>query len=190
MLQPCHLSTLCYAVCLWDTNNYERSRKLFNIAIHYGFFTLLAIVVPDLINKTDILELEIFWIHHYILLVMPLYEIWINRFPLSNNDSYWYWYWAAVAYGGFAHFAAQNPAALVSGINVNYMLFPPPRVPWPLNTKYYRVFFTATFFFLPWVWGYVVPRVVSLIKSLLILDLKNTYNKQSPTQDSTHNHKN
>jgi len=156
MFQPCHAATLLYLYCLY-TKDYTRATKAFQIGLHYMFFTALAIAVPDTSQLHLPFEVLNFWVQHYTLLLCPLYLLVNRRFILSPS-------WALTSYsvgmGMLFHFTFQLPAALLSGVNVNYMLWPPPGVP-PIATKHnYRVLLSCVFVPLAIFTGYYLPKLV------------------------------
>ncbi len=122
------------------------------------FFTALAIVLPDTAQLQLPFEVVNFWVQHYALLLLPLYMLLTHRFPISPA-------WAVTSYSigigmGF-HFLAQLPAALLSGVNVNYMLWPPPGVPdLVLLSKHHRIYLTMVFVPLAWLTGFALPKLV------------------------------
>ena len=101
---------------LYSTDNYRRAYKIFNVAMHWGYFPFLAVIFPDTNDLILPYEVEMFWIHHWVLLAYPLYTILVNRFPLDRHNSYYYW--LAMGFNGFMHYLVQTPAGFVSGINV------------------------------------------------------------------------
>jgi len=156
MFQPCHAATLLYLYCLY-TKDYSRATKAFQIGLHYMFFTALAIAVPDTAQLQLPLEVTNFWVQHWALLLCPLYLLVNGRFILSPS-------WALTSYavglGMLYHFVTQLPAALLSGVNVNYMLWPPPGVP-PIATQTnYRIMLSLLFVPLAIFTGYYLPKIV------------------------------
>eukprot|EP01111_Echinosteliopsis_oligospora_P007076 TRINITY_DN2166_c0_g1_i1.p1 TRINITY_DN2166_c0_g1~~TRINITY_DN2166_c0_g1_i1.p1 ORF type:complete len:281 (-),score=53.34 TRINITY_DN2166_c0_g1_i1:19-861(-) len=159
MLQPCHAATALYLYCMY-TSNHKRATKVFQIALHYMFFTALAIALPDTKQLILPFEIENFWIQHYVLLFTPLYLLISGRFELKPS---WRLTAMAIGLGGYFHFLAQCPAGLLTGVNVNYMLWPPPGVPSSFATEHYRLMLTALFMMLATSTGYVLPRIANLL---------------------------
>jgi len=161
LLQPCHTTTFLFIYCLLSTN-YPRASRVFQIALHYSFFTILAIAVPDLGQLRLPFEILNFWIQHYILLLTPLYLLFFStRFPLEPSVST-----TLLALGllGLFHYVLQLPVAMMTGVNVNYMLWPPPGVPTVYTGPYYRQAFTITFIILGTTMGYILPKLALLIQ--------------------------
>jgi len=170
LLQPCHMATLLILYCLYTTNH-QRAVVVFQISLHYTFFTILAIAVPDLSQLHLPLEVTNFWVQHWALVLAPLYLLFFsNRFPLSPSVPTTL---LAIGFGGLFHFLAQLPAGMVTGVNVNYMLWPPPGVPPLYAGQNYRQVMTVTFIFLATVTGYLLPRIALALNKRN----KNTSNK-------------
>jgi hypothetical protein len=161
LLQPCHAETLLLLFCLYSSN-YKWAATTFQISLHYTFFTILAIAVPDLTQLHLPLEVLNFWVQHYALLFTPLYLlVFSDRFPLTPSIPTSL---LAIGLGGLFHFALQLPAGIVTGVNVNYMLWPPPGVPPAFAEKNYRQTLTVAFIFLASVTGYFLPKIALLLQ--------------------------
>eukprot|EP00026_Physarum_polycephalum_P013647 Phypoly_transcript_14069.p1 GENE.Phypoly_transcript_14069~~Phypoly_transcript_14069.p1 ORF type:complete len:278 (+),score=37.18 Phypoly_transcript_14069:57-890(+) len=156
MLQPCHAATAIYLYALY-TKDYRKGCQAFQIGLHYMFFTTLAIAVPDTTQLQLPFEVTNFWVQHYVLLITPLWLLASRRFELHPS---WGLTVYAIGLGMVLHFFAQLPAALLSGVNVNYMLWPPPNVPFIYASHWWRVNFTLTFIPLAWMTGYLLPTLV------------------------------
>jgi len=154
MLQPCHAVSAAYLYTLY-TRDHRKATTVFNISLHYMFFTALAISVPDLSQLHLPFEVSNFWIQHYVLFFTPLYLLFSGRFPLAPSKPLFLF---SIGLGLLFHYDLQLPVALLTGVNVNYMLWPPPGVPAIFTTTYYRVYLTQCFIFLAWVTGYVFPK--------------------------------
>eukprot|EP01116_Phalansterium_solitarium_P022302 TRINITY_DN7314_c0_g1_i1.p1 TRINITY_DN7314_c0_g1~~TRINITY_DN7314_c0_g1_i1.p1 ORF type:complete len:317 (+),score=90.91 TRINITY_DN7314_c0_g1_i1:82-951(+) len=123
MLMHCHAATSCYLYSMY-TRNFNRAQKVFNLAIYYSFFTLMAIFAPD---TRDLLlpgEIINFWVHHVVLLVVPIYLYLSGHYQLDLSAAYNLR--LAIGIGALFHYDVMLPVALYSGKNVGYMLWPPP----------------------------------------------------------------
>jgi len=162
MLQPCHMATLCYLYCLY-TKNPQRGAAAFRISIHYLFFTVLALLVPDLTQLHLPFEVTNFYVQHIFLLLAPIHFLVSKRFPSDNitmADTL-----IAIGVGGLFHFNVQLPAAILTGVNINYMLWPPPGLPPFVANKYFLLILSQFFVVLAWFSGCVVPRVIGKLSS-------------------------
>eukprot|EP01112_Ceratiomyxa_fruticulosa_P023960 TRINITY_DN943_c0_g1_i1.p1 TRINITY_DN943_c0_g1~~TRINITY_DN943_c0_g1_i1.p1 ORF type:complete len:281 (+),score=39.16 TRINITY_DN943_c0_g1_i1:183-1025(+) len=152
MLQPCHVATTCYLYTLY-TKDHNKAQRVFEISFHYMFFTILAILVPDLSQLQLPYEQTNFWVQHWFILLTPLCLLfYTKRFhlvPDFKNSL------LAIGIGGLFHFDVQLPVALITGINVNYMLWPPPGLPSFASQPNYRYYLTAGIVTLAFLSGYV-----------------------------------
>jgi len=127
MFMPCHCATACYLYCLW-TKDKRRAELAFNVSMHFLFYTFLAILLPDFRGLTLPFEITNFWVHHWILFIIPLHLIVTRHYHLERTKSLYY-YAHAVCWGGLVHFDVMGVAGLLSGLNVGYMLHPPKHTP-------------------------------------------------------------
>lgn len=138
MFMPCHLITLIWIyVCLSKgRSNYNFCVYLATLASVYHWGPVSAAVFPDWGDHKFWLEGPIFALHHGMLVAMPFY--WALRYrllPLSWGFVC-HMTWVAM----FVNCGFYTLISYLSGLNVNYMLYPPPKVAlWGLlNTPYYR----------------------------------------------------
>ena len=126
MLQPCHMNVMVYMYLFspWTNSNLSKIPHLiFNIILHQSWGVLMAIAQPDLRDTTQFLEKEFFWFEHYVLLAIPAYCIWTERFHLIPLNK-------ALAMASFFILAAYHSlllstVSLVTATNLNYLLAPP-----------------------------------------------------------------
>ncbi|KAG0371281.1 TMEM164 family-domain-containing protein [Gamsiella multidivaricata] len=152
LLQPCHMSAMMLIIILAGPKSKKWPHILLNVYFHIMWGTMLALLSPDLRDYDLFFEIENFYIEHYLLLFVPFYMIWSNRYviwPVSID----------VAFMSFSLFALYHSfilssMALLRGQNLNYLLMPPPG---PLQAfgKWYRpvmyafcVFLTMSRYFL------------------------------------------
>jgi hypothetical protein len=81
MFAPCHVTTMFFIVSIFASSR-ERAAWAFNIGLYYSFFTLLALAVPDISMLTQPFSVFFFYLHHWLLVLVPLYYIHLDRFPL------------------------------------------------------------------------------------------------------------
>lgn len=127
LLMPCHCATACYLYCLYSKNK-RNAEITFNVSVHFLFYTFLAILMPDFRSLTLPGEIINFWLHHWILLVIPIHLICTNYYNLEASKRVYY-YLLAACWGGLVHFDIMGIAGLLSGLNVGYMLHPPRHTP-------------------------------------------------------------
>lgn len=192
MLMPCHVATAFYLYCLF-TPNKQAAEHVFNISVHYMFFTWLAIAMPDLRGLKQFGEIFNFWVHHWILCFIPLHVIITGHYKLDRTNNYYFKIAAVV--GLFVHFNMMSIAGLISGHNVGYMLAPPTKTPLGENL-WFRWSHSAFMVIMGWICAYIIPPILIKFGGWLGLnDLhkqhngKNAHNAVS-TKDQTANGKN
>jgi len=182
MFMPCHFTTACYLFSLWVPDK-SRAEEAFNISVHFMFFTWLAIALPDHRGLTQFGEVLNFWVHHWVLLLIPLYWIgsghFVVRQPLHDRHRY---FKLAISAALLVHFDVMAMAALNSGHNVrsvvdlrlligcyvfacSYMLRPPPKT--PFTGTWFRWAHIALLIFSGWFCGYILPPLIVRLTTLL-----------------------
>lgn len=167
MLMPCHFVTACYLYILWHPNKYS-ANVAFNISIHYQFFTWLALLLPDHTGLTQNGEIINFWLHHWILFFIPIYLIFTGQFTLDKTDHHYFQ--MAICLGGLVHYDIMLIAALSTGHNVSYMLFPPPKS--PIAGPLFRIGHQIFLILMGWVGGYLIPNAVVSLSNRFISNHK------------------
>ncbi|KAI0236031.1 hypothetical protein L0F63_004545 [Massospora cicadina] len=138
LLQPCHVNLVVLIFILNFPKKYTLPHFVFNIFVHGIWGTLLALSAPDLRGYDMLLEVENFWFEHYLLLFAPFLLMFTGRYVLWPPSF-------AVGILAFSFNALYNvpflsTLALLTGLNVNYMLSPPPGI-LEVFGPYYRVAF-------------------------------------------------
>jgi hypothetical protein len=139
LAMPCHLITLlwCYVLLSKGRKNYRECVYLATLAGLYHWGPVSAALFPDW-NDHVFKRAEglVFVVHHGLLCLMPFY--WAFRYDLVPMSWRFSWHYTALA--TFINIDIYTLLSYVSGLNVNYHLYPPPKVMhWPfLNTVYYR----------------------------------------------------
>ena len=138
MLMPCNTIWIMHFVHAFLPGLTANSRHVLSqLSITYFGLPVVAIATPDLSDLTLPFEVEYFFINHALLLVFPIYWVSSGRVSLlppagtakgestvSGNFAKWYAF--ACACFALFYFAFVTPVAIYSGINLNYMLSPPP----------------------------------------------------------------
>jgi len=142
MLQPCHLNSFALFLFTYLKQTKITIMCLF-VTLQYSLLTVLAIISPDLTPLTLPLEQFFFWVEHYLLLIYPI-MLGLNPTVLKMGPKDRPWLFIlSFSFALFVHYGVQAPVSLYSGININYMLFPPPNpVQHLLANEIYRIFFT------------------------------------------------
>jgi len=167
MMMPCHTVTLCYLASLYS-KKHSTAEFIFNVAVHYMFFTWLALLLPDKKGLTQYGEIPNFWIHHWVLFIIPIDLI--STFHYRIHHTGHYHFKIAAATGALLHFDVMSIAGIISGHNVGYMLAPPP-----------KTVFTGTFFrwghamfliVMGWFSGYIVPWIIIRVRETVVYIFK------------------
>jgi len=151
---PCHMATLCYLYCLY-TKSKMNAEFMFNIALHYMFFTLLAILLPDHAGLTQPGEIFNFWVHHYILLLIPIHIIFTKHYNLNSSNAFFYR--MAACLGGLFHYNVYVLLGLTSGHNIGYMICPPSKS--PFQGKYFRFWHALVLLVMGALCGFILPKI-------------------------------
>jgi len=133
MLMPCNTIWIMHTIHAFGPGLSANSRHVLSqLSITYFGLPVVAIAVPDVSDLTLPWEVEYFFINHAILLVIPIYWVSSGRVSLlpskreSTVGNFVAWHAFACACFGLFYFALVTPLAVYSGINLNYMLSPPP----------------------------------------------------------------
>jgi len=156
MLMPCHVATVCYLYCLY-TKSKRNAHIMFNISMHYMFFTWLALALPDHRGLQQTGEIANFWIHHWILFIIPIHLIYTKHYIIDHTNNYYFK--LAVCIGMFIHFDMMSISAIMSGLNVGYMLRPPPGTPLGKG-EWFRWGHATAMIVMGVICGYLVPFLI------------------------------
>ena len=135
MLMPCNTIWIMHFAHAFLPGLSANSRHvLVQLSITYFGLPVVAIATPDLSDLTLPFEVEYFFLNHALLLVFPIYWVSSGRVSLLPNntidesavDNCARWYMVACACFALFYFVFVTPLAVYSGINLNYMMSPPP----------------------------------------------------------------
>ncbi|KAL7549927.1 hypothetical protein ACHAWF_013182 [Thalassiosira exigua] len=131
MAMPCNvLWTIWTALCFLPLNA-QTMHVMYQVIIPYTSLSVVALATPDTSDLKMWMEIPFFFFVHYALIVYPIYFLVSGRISaLSANDgivsNFAKWWALASAYFALFYFGVGVPLSLVFGINLNYMLSPPP----------------------------------------------------------------
>jgi len=162
ILMPCHMTTLCYLYTLW-TKSKEKAEIMFNISVHFMFFTWLAMLFPDHTGLHQQGEILNFWVHHWILLIIPFHLIIVKQYRLDTSGAYYYR--LAAFLGGLFHYDVYVFLDIISGQNVGYMLCPPPKS--PFQGKYFRFYHAGLLIVMGILCGFVIPQLINRLVAMV-----------------------
>ena len=124
LLQPCHMNLMTFIILfMMDPAESIVPHLIFNAVLHLNWGAFLAIATPDLRDCDLFLEYEIFWIEHYLLLIIPVYCMIMKKFVVFELS----FPVAVTAFmvKAFYHSFLLSAVALRTSINLNYVLVPP-----------------------------------------------------------------
>ncbi|KAG5509161.1 hypothetical protein JKF63_06170 [Porcisia hertigi] len=146
LLMPCHVFTAMWIyIFLCDRpHQYGSGCYLASLLVDWAWGPMTALIQPDWGDNQYFWERYIFFVHHGLLLFLPVY--FVTRYNTLRLD--WahlcHLTWVSTAF----NFAFLTPCALVLGLNVNYQLAPPrlsSAAPAVLSTVLYRPAFVPVF---------------------------------------------
>jgi hypothetical protein len=162
MFMPCHVVTAFYLYSLFHPDK-AYAQAAFNISVHYQFFTWLALALPDHNGLNQTGEILNFWIHHWLLVIIPFYIIFTRHFEMDKRSHYYFK--LAICIAGIIHYDVMLLSGLFTGQNVGYMIFPPSKS--PAKGPFFRVTHMIFLVFMGYFGGYVIPQIlISLSKRL------------------------
>jgi len=76
-------------------------------------------------------EIEYFWANHVLLLFIPFYFLLTSKVPAASGGivDFLKWWLLSCSTTGIFYFAFATPLSILSRLNLNYMLSPPPVPP-------------------------------------------------------------
>lgn len=164
MLAPCHAVSTLYIYILLQ-KDYIKATTMWNITLFFSFYPMLALISMD---GTDFIfpgMCEVSYAQHIVLAILPFYLLWVDRLPIEKHRLAFFQQSMLTAV--LFCWNIQLPVALVSKINVNYMLWPPPAAATEfLGGELYQFKFCLFFATFHAVAGYGFPAFTSLLKTI------------------------
>lgn len=138
MLAPCNvLWILAMVLHFHPSLSASKFRQIIQLFSTYIMLPIVALAVPDVSDLTLFAEVPMFFLHHTLLILIPVYYVVTGRVSLltegggggsfmvgaSSNARHWL---MGCAYFTLLYFPIVSLVGIWSGINLNYMLSPPP----------------------------------------------------------------
>mmetsp|Transcript_45508 Transcript_45508/g.95538 ORF Transcript_45508/g.95538 Transcript_45508/m.95538 type:complete len:329 (-) Transcript_45508:168-1154(-) len=163
MAMPCNvLWTMWASLCFLPIPTQIR-HIMYQLTVPYTSLAIVALATPDVSDLKMWMEVPFFFFMHYALLVYPIYFLYSGRIsvlPSSTGSdgmvsNFLKWWTLSCAYFALFYFGVAVPLSVVFGINLNYMLSPPPSPDDMISGPNFRLQSTlccaAVFFFIQFV---------------------------------------
>jgi vacuolar-type H+-ATPase subunit I/STV1 len=105
---------------------------MYQLIIPYTSLAVVAVTTPDTSDLAMWMEIPFFFFMHYALIGYVIYFLRYGRIsvlPYGKDgivSNFVKWWTLACAYFGLFYFGVATPLSLKLGLNLNYMLSPPP----------------------------------------------------------------
>jgi len=176
LLQPCHVGSALFVHVLSGGNIWSVALAL---STGYGYF--IALLSPDPGVLAD--GWFLFYVQHVLLGVLVPCFIVTTRKDVRLMCTDWRWRVLVACSAQLYHWVLLAPVDYVSGVNVNYMLCPPPIVDgWPAWAQpFYRPVISAASFILSQVFLQLTTLVVVMFERMFgwVLSLTPKLNRQT-----------
>ena len=165
LLNPCHTITMV-EIYLLAAKPSKLSFCTLRVLIHYVHVTLVAMLFPDTLARQFPGETAVYWIQHtMIFFIVPPYLVYIWGPECLEPFTDWAWPCLGGITCGVQNFYMLQPVAILTEVNLNYVLCPA-RVD-PFNGPYYRtaaVFHQAALLL---TFGKIYTQIFKLVLRLL-----------------------
>lgn len=139
ILNPCHVITTIQIFLLAAPPTSKTVTALFRIHMHCLYGAILAILFPVLNTRKRCLELEVYWIQHFLILITPFYLLRTGVGGVYTVEALNDMSWAALTQGllFLYHFLILQGLGMVTQVNLNNIICP--AVSDPFSGPNYRI---------------------------------------------------
>ena len=156
-VMPCNMQWLLMVVLCYGPTNWRPA--ILELQLSYLGGAFVALAVPDLTDLSMFGEMEFFFFNHGILPFIPLLYLqngsYTTRTSLATHIEWWA---ISCAFFGIFYFTVVTFLAVLTGLNLNYMLHPPPGQDVCIGEwyRFYSIGLLSLLFALSRLLGYVV----------------------------------
>ena len=179
MVMPCNMKWMLYAALCFGPRRIQPT--ILQLLMSYTGLAFVAVATPDTEDCIMFLEKPFFFVNHYMLLILPLVYMWNGSISIKNLSlsTHFLWWVVSCVYFGLFYIPVVTPLGVISGLNLNYMLNPPPDQSLCIGDNY-RITSTICCAVMFALWRGVMVLAESVITSISIRVSPKTANKKSP----------
>ena len=134
MGMPCNVLWTMWMILCFVPLPTQTMHIMYQLIIPYTSLAVVAVATPDTSDLAMWMEIPFFFFMHYALIGYVIYFLKVGRvsvLPFDNTtegivSNFLKWWTLACAYFGLFYFGVATPLSLKLGLNLNYMLSPPP----------------------------------------------------------------
>ncbi|GBM70442.1 Transmembrane protein 164 [Araneus ventricosus] len=126
ILNPCHVITTIQIFLLAAPPTSKTVTALFRIHMHCLYGAILAILFPVLNTRKRTLELEVYWIQHFLILITPFYLLRTGVGGIYTVEPLADMSWAMLTQGVIFlyHFLVLQGLGMLTQVNLNNIICP------------------------------------------------------------------
>ncbi|KAL5476209.1 hypothetical protein EMCRGX_G026125 [Ephydatia muelleri] len=138
LLNPCHVTTM-FQIYLLASKPSQLSFSILRVMMHYVYGAAIAILFPDTLARFFPGEVLNYWLQHLLIFfVVPPYLVYIWGPQCLEPFREWSWNVFAGIFFGIQHLYVMTPLALITHVNLNYVMCP--AYVDPFRGPYYRTY--------------------------------------------------
>ena len=187
MTFPCHVLNILWLLIFACRSSFVQSfipsiqcHKIslftFNILVFLIHNAFIALAFPDTTDCKFFLQIPMYYIQHSLLVLIPFYYLYSQKLEVDRSD--YYFLLLSIATSGLFHYDVHLILGLYTHVNVNYLIWPPPGLPFFVG-RFYRPKLIVALACAEWISGY--PVIV--IAQWIFTKLRNESNKDQNIRD-------